>query len=159
MEPTRQQIIDEIIREAHEDCDGITSKVKVQIVAEVEDLLGAGKPWTPSLLRTWAEIGARTAYTDWRRRHMGRGKTRKGTELDVPEFAAVRRIDENEVVYQQRELDDLTLEEVLAKAQAVGKQRDTLSVRYRYYADLAEIMASDPTITTVREARERLAAA
>lgn len=79
--------------------------------------------------------------------------------LDVPAYAAIRkRDDEGNVVYTQMRLEDMTLPQLEAKAEAIGRTRDTLSVEYRFDRDLIELMQSDTTLVTAGDALRRLAA-
>lgn len=161
MDSTRQQIIDDIIHDAHfRRGEIIASEVAAEIVDELRNLEASGKQWVAEYVDDLAAKGAAKVYADWRRRHRIDGRTKKGTEVDVPAFAAVReRDDEGNVVYTQMRLEDMTLPQLEAKAEAIGRTRDTLSVEYRFYRDLIEVMQADSSLVTAGDAMARLAAA
>jgi hypothetical protein len=160
VDPTRQQIIDDIIHDAHFRRDEIiTAEVASEIVDELHNAATAGAEWIDEYLTDLAVIGAAKRYTDWRRRHRVEAQTKKGTEVDVPAYAAVRKQDdEGKVIFTQMRLEDMTLEQLQAKADAIGKTRDTLSVEYRFYRDLIEIMQADEALSTAGDALRKLAA-
>lgn len=160
MDESRQQIVDDIIHDAHFRRDEIvTAEVAAEIVDELHAAEGAGHQWVADFLDDLAAKGAAKVYADWRRRYRVEGTTRKGTDVDVPAYAAVRRIDdEGKVVYHQMRLADMTLPQLEAKAEHIGRTRDTLSVEYRFYRDLIELMQADATLVTAGDALARLAA-
>src|SRR5690606_728324 len=107
-----------------------------------------------------AAKGAAKVYADWRRRYRIDARTKKGTAVDVPEYAATRRHDDDgAVVYTQMRLMDMTLPQLEAKAEQIGRTRDTLSAEYRFYRDLIEIMQADESLRTAGDAMARLEAA
>lgn len=160
MDETRQQMIDRIIKAAHERrAEAVTSEIAAEMVEQLHELEAFGHAWVAEFLDDLAEDGAAKKYADWRRRHRIGSKTKKGTEVDVPAFAAVRKQDdEGNVVYHQMRLEDMTLPQLEAKAEHIGKTRDTLSIEYRFYRDLIEMMQADTTLVTAGDALARLAA-
>ena len=161
MDETRQQVVDDLIHDAHFRRSAIvTSEVAAEIVDELRRLEAEGRSWVTGYLNDLAAVGAAKRYSDWRRRYRIEGKTKKGTDVDVPAYAATRsHDDEGNVVYQQMRLEDMTLPQLEAKAQQIERTRDTLSVEYRFYSDLIEIMQADSTLATAGDAMVRLAAA
>lgn len=160
MDAARQQVIDDLIHDAHFRRDEIvTSEVAAEIVDELHALEASGHQWVSDFLDTLAAKGAQKVYADWRRRYRIDGRTKKGTELDVPAYAAIRKTDdEGNVVYTQMRLEDMTLPQLEAKAEAIGRTRDTLSVEYRFYRDLIETMQADDSLRTAGDALRKLAA-
>lgn len=161
MDPTRQQVIDDLIHDAHFATERIvTSEVARRIVDELRNLEASGHRWIADYLDDLAAKGAAKVYADWRRRYTIDATTRKGTALAVPAYAAVRKQDdEGNVVYTQMRLEEMTLPQLEAKAETIGRTRDTLSVEYRFYSDLIEIMHADATLVTAGDALARLEAA
>lgn len=161
MDPARQQVIDDVIHDAHfRRTEIVASEVAAEIVDELQGLEAGGQTWIAGYLDDLAAKGAAKVYADWRRRYRIDGKTKKGTEVEVPVYASVRkRDDEGNVVYTQMRLADMTLDELKAKAEHIGRTRDTLSVEYRFYSDLIELMQADDSLHTAGDAMERLAAA
>src|SRR5690606_2399463 len=102
----RQQIIDDIIHDAHHGRDRIVSaEVAADVVDEVRNLEAAGHSWVADLIDRWLIVGAQKACADWRRRHQHKGRTRKGTAVEVPVYGAVRETnDAGEVVHVQLSL-------------------------------------------------------
>lgn len=160
MDEARQQIIDDVIHDAHYRREEIvTSEVAAEIVDELRHLEASGHSWVEEYVDSLAAKGAAKVYSDWRRRHRIDGRTSKGTELDVPAYAAVQsQDDDGNVVYHQMRLEDMTLPQLEAKAERIGRTRDTLSVEYRFYRDLIEVMQADATLATAGDALRRLAA-
>lgn len=161
MDPTRQQLIDDVIHDAHfRRSEIIASEVAAEVVDELRNIEAAGHEWVATYLDDLAAKGAAKVYADWRRRHRIEAQTRKGTGIDVPAYAAVRKQDdEGNVVYTQMRLEDMTLPQLEAKAETIGRTRDTLSVEYRFYRDLIEIMQGDTSLLTAGDALARLEAA
>lgn len=161
MEPTRQQIVDDIIHDAHfRSSEIIASVVATEIVDELRNLEASGAGWVAEFIDSLAAQGAAKKYADWRRRYRIESRTKKGTEVDIPAYAATRSHDDaGNVVYTQMRLEDMTLPQLVAKAQQIERTRDTLSVEYRFYSDLIEIMQADESLATVGDAMTRLAAA
>lgn len=161
MEPTRQQVIDDLIHDAHfRRSEIVASEVAAEIVDELHGMEASGHQWVSDYLDDLAAVGAAKRYADWRRRYRVESSTKKGTPVDVPEYAAVmKRDDEGQVVYTQMRLADMTLPQLEAKAEQIGRTRDTLSVEYRFYRDLIDVMKADPSLSTAGEAIARLEAA
>lgn len=161
MEPTRQQIVDDVIRDAHEADERIvTREVARRIIDELHALEGSGARWIGDLIDSLAETGAQKLYADWRRRQSIRSRTRKGTEVDIPIYGAVReQAEDGSIVYTQLALFTMTLAQVVERRDQLARQRDTLSAEVRFFADLAEIMEADPSLKTAGEALARLEAA
>lgn len=160
MDETRQQIVDDIIHDAHFRADEIvTAEVAAEIVDELHGIESA-HAWVADFLDDLAAKGAAKVYADWRRRYRIDGRTKKGTEVDVPAYAAIRKHDDGgKVIYTQMRLEDMTLPQLEAKAETIGRTRDTLSVEYRFYRDLIEMMQADPTLLTAGDALARMEAA
>lgn len=161
MEPTRQQIVDDVIHDAHDGADRIVSaQVAQRVVDDLERLEGGGHRWVAELLRRWTIVGAQKACADWRRRHSHAGRTSKGTEVEVPVYGAVRETgDDGEIVYVQLPLFTMTLDQVRQRRDTLARQRDTLSAEVRFFTDLADVMEADPSLLTAGDALARLDAA
>lgn len=160
MDPTRQQVIDDLIHDAHfRRTEIVASEVAAEIVDELHNLEAGGQTWIADFLDDLAAKGVQKVYADWRRRYRIDGRTKKGTELDVPAYAAIRKTDDDgNVVYTQMRLEDMTLPQLEAKAETIGRTRDTLSVEYRFYRDLIDAMKADPALATAGDALRKLAA-
>lgn len=159
IEPTRQQILDDIIAEAHEEHGGQTSEVKRAIVASLHDLEGSGVAWVGATIDACTETGAARMYADWRRRSTVFATTRKGTELDMPAFGAVTERDGDVIVYVQVALEGMSLDNLRERRDRLSKQRNTLSREIQLLSDLIAVMEADPSLLTAGDALERLAAA
>lgn len=161
MDPTRQQVIDDLIHDLHFGRDEIvTSEVAADMVAELHAMEASGRQWISELIDDLAAIGAQKRYADWRRRYTIPAQTKKGTSLELPEYAAaLTRDDEGKPVYTQLRLLDMTLPQLIEHRARMVKARDTTSVRIRLLSDLIEAMEADSTLTTARDALARLEAA
>lgn len=160
MEPTRQQIIDDVIRSAHEAGSEITSEVAGRIVSDLHDLEGSGHAWIADYIDDLAGKGAAKVYADWRRRYTIDARTTKGTPLELPAFAAAKRRDEDgQVVYTQMRLLDMTLPQLQERRSRMRKTRDTLSAEIRLVSDLIDAMEADPSLITAGDALARIEAA
>jgi hypothetical protein len=161
MKTSRRQVIDDLIHDAHFGrAEVVTRKVAAEIVDELHGLEASGHEWVSEYLDQLAVKGAAKVYADWRRRYRVGSRTKKGTALDVPAYAAVRKHDDRgAVVFAQMHLEDMTLPQLEAKAERIGKTRDTLSVEYRFYRDLIELMQTDAALATAGDAIARLEAA
>lgn len=161
MDPTRQQIIDDIVHDAHHGNDRIVSSEVAQIVVdELRNLEAGGHRWVEGVIDSLLLRGAAKMCADWRRRHQHAGHTRKGTEVEVPIYGAVRETDdEGNIVHVQLSLFTLTLEQAKARRDTLARQRDTLSAEVRWFSDLIEIMEADRSLLTVADALHRLEAA
>lgn len=158
MEVTRQQVIDDIIHDAHFRApEAITSEVVAEIVDELHGLEAAGHDWVADYLDTLAAKGAAKVYADWRRRYTIDTTTRKGTGVTVPGFGSVlKRDDEGQVVYTQMRLLDMTLPQLIERRGRLAKTRDTLSIEVRLLSDLIEAMEADASLVTARDAIARV---
>lgn len=156
-----RRIVDDIIHDAHHGKDRIVAReVAAEVVDEVRNLEASGLRWVETLIDSWLLAGAQKACADWRRRHMHPGRTKKGAEVDVPVYGAVRETtDEGEVVHVQLTLFTLTLEQAKARHNTLARQRDTLSAEVRWFADVIELMESNPALRTVGDALKHLEAA
>ena len=161
MEPTRQQIVDDIIHDAHHGKDRIISaEVAAEVVDELRNIEAEGHGWVAGLIDRWLIVGAQKACADWRRRHQHAGRTRKGTEVEIPIYGAVREVaDDGEPVSVQLTLFTLTLDQAKQRRDALAKSRDTLSAEVRWFSDVIEIMEADRSLRTVGDALARLEAA
>lgn len=161
MDETRRQIIDDIIHDAHHGRDRIVSaEVAAVVVDEVRNLEAGGHRWVEGLIDRWLIIGAQKACADWRRRHQHKGRTRKGAEVEVPVYGAVRETgDDGQVVHVQLALFTMTLEQARERRDTLAGQRDTLSAEVRWFSDLIEVMEADASLKTVGDALARLEAA
>lgn len=142
MDPTRRQIIDDIIHDAHHGRDRIvSSEVAAEVVDEVRNLEAAGHRWVADLIDKWLIAGAAKACADWRRRYQHAGRTNRGTEVEVPVYGAVRETSaDGEIVHVQLALFTMTVEQVKERHATLARQRDTLSAEVRWFADLIEVM-------------------
>lgn len=161
MEPARQQIVDDIIHDAHHGTDRIiASEVAAQALDELRNLEAGGHTWVADLLDGLLLRGVARMCADWRRRYQHTGKTKKGTEVEVPMYGAVRETnDDGEVVFVQLALFTLTLDQAKARRATLSRQRDTLSAEVRWFSDVIEIMEADLSLATVGDAIARLDAA
>lgn len=161
LDPTRQQVIDDLIHDAHfADKRIVTSEVAARIVDELRNLEASGHAWVEQYLDTLAAKGAAKVYADWRRRYSHKGKTRRGTEVEVPVYGAVREVDDDgTIVSVQLALFSMTLEQVRARRDHLAKTRDTLSAEVRFFTDLADLMEADSSLATAGDALARLEAA
>lgn len=160
MEPTRQQVIDDIISEAHEADSRSTSAAAERIVSELHNLEASGHAWITEFLDDLAQKGAARIYADWRRRIQHAGRTSHGAEVEIPVFGAVREVGEDgSVAYVQLALFSMTLPQVIERRNQLARQRDTLSVEVRFLTDLAEMMEADPSLVTAGQAIARMDAA
>lgn len=162
LDPTRRQIIDDLIHDAHFariDQGAQTSEVAAAIVDELHGMEGSGHEWVGEYLDKLAARGASLAYSDWRRRFRLKGRTKKGTRCTVPAYAAsVERTEDGGVVYTQHPFASMTAEQLQSKHDQLVKTRNTLSVEVRLYADLLELMREDSSIVTAGDALAKLAA-
>lgn len=161
MESTRRQIIDDIIHDAHHGKDRfVSAEVAAEVVDEVRNLEAGGHHWVGDLIDRWLIAGAQKACADWRRRYQHPGRTRKGTEVDVPVYGAVRETNEaGEVVHVQLSLFTMTLEQARERRDSLAQQRDTLSAEVRWFSDVIEMMEADKALRTVGDALRKLEAA
>ncbi len=161
MEPARQQIIDDIIHDAHHGRDKIVSvEVAAQVVDEVRHLEAGGHRWVAALIDRWVLVGAQKACADWRRRYQHKGKTRRGAAVEVPMYGAVRETgDDGEIVHVQLALFTMTLDQARERRDTLAGQRDTLSAEVRWFSDVIEMMEADASLATVGDAIARLDAA
>lgn len=161
MDETRQQIIDDVIHDAHfRRSEIITSEVAAEIVDELHAMEASGQEWVTDLLDDLAAKGAAKVYSDWRRRYTVDATTKKGTDLTMPAYGAVTTRDaEGKVVYTQMHLLDMTLPQLVERRGRIAKTRDTLSIEVRILSDLIEAMEADATLVTARDALARLDAA
>lgn len=161
MEPTRQQVLDDVIHDAHfRRSEIITSEVAAEIVDELHNLEASGHQWVSDFIDELAAKGAAKIYSDWRRRYTIDATTKKGTGLTLPAYGAVvTRDDEGQAVYQQMHLLDMTLPQLVERRGRLAKTRDTLSIEVRLLSDLIEAMEADSSLVTARDALARLEAA
>lgn len=161
MEPTRQQVVDDIIHDAHHDADRIvSSEVAAVVLDELRNLEAGGVGWVADVLDGLLLRGVARMCADWRRRYSHTGRTKKGTEVEIPVYGAVRETDDDgQVVHVQLALFSMTVEQVEQRRDALARQRDTLSAEVRFFSDLADVMRADPSLTTAGEALARLDAA
>src|SRR5690606_4470213 len=146
-----RRVVDDIIHDAHHGKDRIVAReVAADVVDEVRNLEASGATWVESLIDSWLLAGAMKACADWRRGHLHKGRTKKGAEVDMPIYGAVRDTDDaGETVYVQLHLFTLTLEQARIRRQALASQRDTLSAEVRWFTDVIELMEANPELRTV----------
>lgn len=161
MEPTRQQIVDDIIHDAHHGKDRIvSSEVAQEVVDELRNLEAGGHRWVADLIDALLLRGAAKMCSDWRRRHNHKGRTKRGTEVEVPVYGAVRETDDDgQIIHVQLSLFTMTLEQAKARRDTLARQRDTLSAEVRWFSDLIEIMEANRNLATVGDALALLEAA
>lgn len=161
MDPTRQQILDDIVHDAHNGRDRVvSSQVAEEVVDELRNLEAGGHGWVAEVIDGLLIRGAAKMCADWRRRHQHIGHTKRGTEVAIPLYGAVQETsDDGEIVYVQLALFTMTLEQAKARRDSLARQRDTLSAEVRWFSDLVEIMEADRTLATVGAALARLEAA
>ena len=158
MEPTRRQILDDIIREAHESHGGCSSDVKLAILDALSDLEASGAAWVTAELDRYAQAGAARAYADWRRRTQIRSKTRKGTNVELPAFGAVTEATDDGTRTVQMLLEDLTIDQARERIARLAKSRDTYSREITLLRDAVALMEAEG-IDRVGDALAKLAAA
>lgn len=161
MESTRRQIVDDLIHDAHHGKDRIVaSEIAAEVVADLRNLEAEGHRWVSELIDRLLLAGAAKMCADWRRRYSHSGRTKKGTEVEIPKWGAVIEADDaGAPVHVQLALFTMTLDQARAKRDALVKGRDTLSAEIRWYSDVIEIMEADPALRTVGDALARLEAA
>lgn len=161
MEPTRQQIVDDIIHDAHHGNDRIVSRqVAAEVVDELRNLEAGGHRWVADLLDKLLISGASKLCADWRRRHSHASKTKRGAEVEIPIYGAVTEPDEaGDPTVVQLTLFTLTLDQARQRRDRLARNRDTLSAEVRWFTDVIEIMEADRTLATVGDALARLEAA
>lgn len=142
MEPTRQQLVDDIIHDAHHGRDRIVAaEVAAVVVDELRNLEAGGHRWVADYLDSLLMVGVKKMCADWRRRFSHAGTTKKGTEVEVPVWGAVREAgDDGEVIHVQLSLFSMTLDQVRQRRDTLARQRDTLSAEVRFFSDLADLM-------------------
>ena len=128
-------------------------RLSARIVDDIEDLKRFGHDWSRAFLRELAIKGAGVLARDWRRRQVTVTKTPKGTDVQVPVYAAVRTADG----FAQVRLADMDRAQLVAHRERLSAQRNTLSKEIAYLDQMIEVMA-DPSVATFRQAREVLAA-
>ena len=144
----QQQIVDDIIDEAHREHEGVTSEVTAGIIQRLQDLEGSGEPWVSAYIDSLAEVGAGRGYADWRRRHEIPGKTKAGTEITVPAFGGVtRKAEDGSVVYVQLALPGMTLGELRDLRNRKAAMRNTLSGEIKVYDALIDLMVEHDLAT------------
>ena len=161
MEPTRRQLIDDIIHDAHFGRDKVVaSEVAAQVLDELRNLEAGGHRWVAEMVDSLLLRGVGRLCADWRRRYSHKTTTRKGTAVEIPEWGAViEATDDGEPVHVQLSLFTMTLDQAKARRASLARQRDTLSAEVRWFSDVIEMMEADPALVTVGDALARLEAA
>lgn len=160
MEPTRRQIIDDIIHDAHNRERVVAGEVATEVLDELRNLEAGGQRWVADFIDNLLLRGVSRLCADWRRRYSHKGKTRKGSEVEIPEWGAVREAeDDGTTVHVQLSLFTMTLDQAKARRAALARQRDTLSAEVRWFSDVIEMMEADPSLRTVGDTLARLEAA
>lgn len=161
MDPARQQMVDDIVHDAHHDAERIVAgEVAAVVLDDLRNLEAEGHRWVGDVLDRLLLAGVGKMCADWRRRYSHKGTTRKGTEVEVPVYGAVRETDDDgTVVHVQLALFSMTLEQVRQRRDTLAKQRDTLSAEVRFFTDLAEVMEADRTLLTAGHALAHMEAA
>lgn len=136
-----QQVVDNIIDEAHKENEGVARDVAVSIVEKMQALEGSGVLWVATYLDSILVNGAARMYAEWRRRYEVPGRTKAGTELSVPAFGGVKRkADDGSTIYVQLSLRGMTLAELRQVRDHKAAMRDTLSGEIKVYDALIELM-------------------
>lgn len=160
MDEARRQIIDDIIRDAHEGDRVVASEAAAVVLDELRSLEAGGHRWVAQFMDGLLLRGVARLCADWRRRSSHKGRTRRGAEVEIPEWGAVREATEDgEIVHVQLSLFSMTLDQAKARRDSLSRQRDTLSAEVRWFSDVIEIMEADASLGTVGDALVRLDAA
>lgn len=123
----------------------------------IEDAEGIDPAAVEAYRYTLARAGAQKACADWRRTHRVTTTTGKGVEVELPRYAGVRRVDdEGTFEHVQLSLPGMTLDELKAHREKLGRQRDTLSIEVSALDNLISVMESKG-YDLVSEALEHLA--
>lgn len=141
--------IERLKADAHDEArrpDG--SIVSREASAAFVRLLGEVEGIAPAAIAEYrdglARKGAAKVLADWRRKHTQPAKTAKGTPVDAPAFAGVRRPDsDGALVHVQASLPGLSLDEMQAHKKKLEAQRNTLSREVRLVSDLIDVMQSE----------------
>lgn len=156
IEPTRQQMLDELIAGAHAGQGGRTTEVKHAILDGLRGLEG-DHPWVKEVLEQCLLAGVVKLYADWRRRYTIAGKTKAGDPLDVPRYGAVVERDEaGAASFRQMGLEEATLGQVRERYRRLVTQRNTISAEVAFLLRVIRVMEADPSLTTAGEALRKL---
>lgn len=154
-----QQVVDNIIDEAHLEHEGVARDVAVGIVEKMQALEGSGVLWVATYLDSILVNGAARMYADWRRRYEVAGKTKVGTEVSVPAFGGVtRKAEDGSTVHVQMSLRGMSLADLREMRDRKASMRDTLSAEIKVYDALIELM-QDYSLSTAGEALDLMAVA
>lgn len=144
--PDERAAIDRLKADAHDEArrpDGSVASADaaaafVRLLREVEGIAPAA---IADYMDDLARKGAAKVLADWRRKHRAPAKTNKGTAVDAPAYAGVRRPDaDGELVHVQAALPGLTLDEMRSHKRKLEATRNTLSREVRLVADLIDVM-------------------
>ena len=153
--------IDALKAEAHQTAtrpDGSVSSRRA--AAEYVRLLRAAEGINPALiaetLDSLARRGASSVLADWRRRQRTPARTLRGTKVDAPHFAGVRRPGpDGAPEHVQMPLSGMSPDELREHRRKLEAQRNTLSREVRLVADLIDVMEAHG-LTTAGDAIARL---
>lgn len=123
--------------------------IAYRFVTAIREMEPSGAPWVPVYLDDLAMVGALKVCSDWRRRQHGRAKTKKGTAVPVPLWAAVTDKRGEPIIAT---FGSLTAAELRECKEALEAQRNTLSREITYYRDLLAVMEQDAKVTTAGQA-------
>lgn len=100
--------------------------------------------------------GAAKVLSDWRRGQREPARTAKGTEVDAPHYAGVKRPGgDGAPEYVQVSLPGMSLDELRSHKEKLEAQRNTLSREVRLVADLIAVMEAED-FTTAGQALDHL---
>jgi hypothetical protein len=162
----QRQVIADLVLEAHEASvapsgDGYdTTAAAEAFVASLHDIEGGAPEWIARYVDALAVDGAKKVCADWRRANRLPGKTRKGTPVDMPAFAGVRRSDGGGApVYVQMRFESMDIEALRMHRDKLEAARNTYSREITLISDLIDLMEADPSLRTAGDALAHLMAA
>lgn len=144
--PDERAAIERLKADAHAEArrpDGsfVSADANVAFVRLLREVEGISPAAISTYLDSLAVKGAGKVLADWRRKHRAPAKTSKGTAVDAPAYAGVRRPDsDGALVHVQVALPGLSLDEMRAHKAKLSATRDTLSREVRLVSDLIDVM-------------------
>lgn len=162
MTPAERDVIDAMLDEAQvlatrPDGSVRSSTAPLHFVTLLRDAEGISPDLIEKYLDYLAGRGAAKIIADRRRRHRIPTATAKGTKVDAPRHAGVKRPNEvGRLEFVQVELPGMTVAELRAHRQQIEAQRNTMSREVRLISDLIDVMEADPKVSTAGEAMARL---
>lgn len=159
--PDERAAIERLKAEAHDaarrpDGSVVSRDAAAAFVRLLREVEGIAPTAVAGYMDDLARKGAAKVLADWRRRHRAPAKTARGTAVDAPAFAGVRRPNrDGELVHVQAALPGLSLDEMRSHLHKLESQRDTLSAEVRLVSDLI-VIAEQHGYATAGEALDHL---